>query len=185
MNRDYQKGKIYKITNDYNNDVYVGSTCDTLVKRFSHHKNSIYITAKNNRPLYKLMKEIGRKRFVIYLIEDFPCNNKYELERREGYWQKELNSVLNFEIAGRTKQEYREENKEKYEEYYKIYRSTNNDKIKEYKKEYYVNNKEEVIEKRKEEITCECGSTFRKCDISRHNKTKKHQDFIANIEVST
>ena len=35
---DYTKGKIYKITNDFNNDIYVGSTCDTLVKRFSNHK---------------------------------------------------------------------------------------------------------------------------------------------------
>ena len=35
---DFKKGKIYKITNDYNDDVYVGSTCDTLIKRFSYHK---------------------------------------------------------------------------------------------------------------------------------------------------
>ena len=33
--RDFSQGKIYKITNDYNDDIYVGSTCDTLVKRFS------------------------------------------------------------------------------------------------------------------------------------------------------
>jgi len=33
--RDFSQGKIYKITNDYNDAIYVGSTCDTLVKRFS------------------------------------------------------------------------------------------------------------------------------------------------------
>ena len=38
MSQDLGKGKIYKITNDYNDDVYVGSTCDTLIKRFSVHK---------------------------------------------------------------------------------------------------------------------------------------------------
>ncbi len=38
MKVDYSKSKIYKITNDFNNDIYVGSTCDTLVKRFSNHK---------------------------------------------------------------------------------------------------------------------------------------------------
>jgi len=38
MKVDYSKGKIYKITNDFNNDIYVGSSCDTLIKRFSYHK---------------------------------------------------------------------------------------------------------------------------------------------------
>ena len=33
--RDFSKGKIFEITNDHNDDVCVGSTCDTLVKRFS------------------------------------------------------------------------------------------------------------------------------------------------------
>ena len=41
MKVDYSNGKIYKITNDFNDDVYVVSTCDTLVKRFSHHKTCI------------------------------------------------------------------------------------------------------------------------------------------------
>ena len=36
---DYSKGKIYKITNDLNDDVYIGSTCDTLSRRFSNHKS--------------------------------------------------------------------------------------------------------------------------------------------------
>ncbi len=40
MSQDFSKGKIYKITNDYNDDVYVGSTCNTLVKLFSAHKNN-------------------------------------------------------------------------------------------------------------------------------------------------
>ena len=32
MSQDFGKGKIYKITNDYNDEVYVGSTCDTLLE---------------------------------------------------------------------------------------------------------------------------------------------------------
>ena len=38
MSQDFSKGKIYKITNDYNDEVYIRSTCDTLVRRFSVHK---------------------------------------------------------------------------------------------------------------------------------------------------
>ena len=39
MPSDFSKAKIYKINNDFNDDVYVGSTCNTLVKRFSTHKS--------------------------------------------------------------------------------------------------------------------------------------------------
>ena len=41
MNRDYSKGKIYKITNDFNTDIYVVSTCDLLSNLFSVHKSKI------------------------------------------------------------------------------------------------------------------------------------------------
>jgi hypothetical protein len=59
MPQDFSKAKIYKITNDFNDDVYVGSTCDTLVKRFSNHKSDALRDCKKNRPIYKLMNEIG------------------------------------------------------------------------------------------------------------------------------
>ncbi len=39
MKVDFSKGKIYKVTNDYNNDIYIGSTCDTLKSRFRKHKS--------------------------------------------------------------------------------------------------------------------------------------------------
>ncbi len=35
MSQDFTKANICKITNDYNDEVYVGSTCNTLVSRFS------------------------------------------------------------------------------------------------------------------------------------------------------
>ena len=44
---DYSKGIIYKITNDYNNDIYIGSTCDTLGRRYTYHK-SAFISNNNN-----------------------------------------------------------------------------------------------------------------------------------------
>ena len=50
MKVDYLKGKIYKNTNDYNNDIYVGSSSNTLVKRFSGHKTDITDDIKKNKP---------------------------------------------------------------------------------------------------------------------------------------
>ena len=97
---DFTKGKIYKITNDFNDDIYVGSTCNILTKRFSHHK--AIISTEQQRPLYKLMAEIGFERFRIELIENYPCKDKYELRQREGHYIREM-GTLNICIAGRTK----------------------------------------------------------------------------------
>ena len=43
MKEDYSQAKIYKITNDVNNDIWIGSTCDTLIKKFSVHKMRDFI----------------------------------------------------------------------------------------------------------------------------------------------
>ena len=126
MAQDFTKGKIYKITNDFNDDVYIGSTCDRLVKRFNSHKREARKENSKNRPLYKLINEVGFERFRIQLIEDFPCNDKYELRQREGHFIRQL-GTLNKKIEGRTVKEYYKDNKEK---------------IKETKKEYYDKNKE-------------------------------------------
>ena len=189
MSQDFSKAKIYKITNDYNNDVYVGSTCDTLVRRFINHKLSLNNKKNNNRPIYKLMNEIGFERFRIELIEDYPCQDKYQLRQREGHFIREI-GTLNKKIEGRTKQEYREDNKNKIQEYYnenkdilieknKEYRKANKEKIQEYKKEYYEANKEKVLEK----ITCDCGCIVIKQQLTRHKKTNKHINIMKTLEV--
>ena len=55
MKVDYSKGKIYKITNDYNNDIYIGATCDTLAKRYSHHKRDSQIERCQNMNIYNIL----------------------------------------------------------------------------------------------------------------------------------
>ncbi len=35
MKVDYSQAKVYKITNDFNDDVWIGTTCDTIVKKLS------------------------------------------------------------------------------------------------------------------------------------------------------
>ena len=126
MNRDYSKGKIYKISNDYNNDIYVGSTCDTLIKRFSAHKSKMY--SKPSYPLYKLMIEIGCERFRIDLIEEIPCKDIYELRQNEGKWIREI-GTLNKRIAGLSRKEsvklYNDKNKEYLKQYQKQWRIDN------------------------------------------------------------
>ena len=205
MSQDFSKAKIYKITNDFNDEVYVGSTCDTLVKRFSAHKCSIYNNTKNNRPIYKLMNEIGFERFRIELIEDFLGTDKYQMRQREGYWIKKI-GTLNMIIAGRTNKEYNDEHKEyrqeynemnkskisernkeytlknpeKWVEYKKKHYEINKEKIQEYKKEYYLKKKEELVLK----VVCECGCEIAKSFLTKHQKTKKHLDLLAKNQLA-
>jgi hypothetical protein len=117
---DYSKGIIYKITNDYNNDIYIGSTCDTLGRRYARHKTD-FINNSNNckaRKLYKLMDEIGFERFLIKKICDYPCENLFELKHGEGKYICEM-GTLNMRIAGRTQKEYQQTTE--YKKYHKQY----------------------------------------------------------------
>ena len=164
MSQDFSKGKIYKITNDYNDDVYVGSTCDTLVKRFSSHKRQINSPFKMNRPLYALMKEIGSDRFRIELIEDYLCEDKYQLRQREGYYIREF-GTLNKRIECRTQierydeekdiilekqKQYRKQHIEEYAERDKKYREGHKEECKINHKNYYLENCEKLKQKAKE-----------------------------------
>ena len=38
---DYHKGKIYKILNTIDNEIYVGSTCELLSQRMARHRCSM------------------------------------------------------------------------------------------------------------------------------------------------
>ena len=147
MSQDFKNGKIYKITNNINNEVYVGSTCDILRKRFNTHTRQITQESKRNRPFYKLMNELGPDVFRIDLIEDYPCDDKQALRQREGYWIRQI-GTLNEKIAGRTKKEYDNDNKEKIKEY----REKTKETTKEYMHQWYLHNKDKykTSEKKKE-----------------------------------
>ena len=99
---NFQNGKIYAIRSHQTNKVYIGSTTQTLAQRFGKHKHltndcsSIQILVFNDA--------------YIELLEEFPCVNKMQLNRREGELIR-LNNCVNKRIEGRTKVEYREEHK--------------------------------------------------------------------------
>ena len=200
---NFSNAKIYKITNDYNNDIYVGSTCDSLIKRFSAHKSLSLHNTNLERPLYKLINEIGFERFRIDLIEDFPCEDKYQLRQREGYHIRAI-GTLNILIAGRVQKEYVKENRdkilahhrEKYQENreqelerqkeyrkqifqkLKDYYSKNKEVLQQYKMEHYDKNKDKILTQAAQKIECECGCMIRKDGLTEHKKSKKHLEAI-------
>lgn len=123
----YQRGKIYSIrcrTDD--TLVYIGSTIDELRKRWNRHKQTS-IKTDRQRNLFDVVDDNGGfENWYIELVENYPCNDKNELNRREGELIRQF-GTLNKVIAGRTREEYREDNKEH---------------LKQKKREWDLNNKE-------------------------------------------
>ena len=113
----YQHGKIYQITSQQTDGVYIGSTCKTLLQRFAGHGKHFKYYMKGT---YHYVASFDILRFddaEIHLIESYPCESKQALEIRETYWMQQFSSVIvNRQIAstGLTKQEY---NKQYLKEY--------------------------------------------------------------------
>ena len=139
----YNNGKIYKIWNIVNDNIYVGSTCSLLCKRMAKHRDALTVEKLQNRNLYKLMTALGKDKFHIELIEDYPCNNKEQLRKREGHFIREM-GTLNMAIEDRTREEYKTANKDKIKEYMVKYREDKKDQILEKTKEYRENNKDKI-----------------------------------------
>jgi len=156
---DYQEGKIYKIVNDVDDEIYMGSTCNTLAKRWGEHKS--HMNQKPDRKIYQKMVELGSEHFRIILVENYACNSKIELIAREEYWRKELNATLNMICCGTglTRKEYTKQRSKQYPHIAKkrIYE-------RKYKKQYL-----------KKKIMCDfCKCTFSRGEKYRHRKTAKH-----------
>ena len=49
---DYQNGKIYKITNDFNDTIFIGCTATSLINKWTSEKSKIN-TAFNHNPFIK------------------------------------------------------------------------------------------------------------------------------------
>lgn len=140
----YAKGKIYRLVNSVDGEEYVGSTCDTLPKRKCKHKDNA--KKKPTRRIYEHLNAIGWDNVDIVLIEEYPCNNKMELERRERHFIEVLKPTLNKSIPTRTMKEYYTDNVDKIREYCQ----QNKDKIKERQRKYYQQNKDKINEKHRE-----------------------------------
>ena len=87
--------KIYKIINEINDEIYIGSTKQTLSARMSGHRRKSKNEKCKNRVLYQLAETHGWNRFKIILIEEFECKNNEERFRKEQHYIDELKPVLN------------------------------------------------------------------------------------------
>ena len=154
---DYALSKIYKLTHPDTDEIYIGSTCQKyLSSRLQQHKRDFKRYKKGKDTFVTSFKilELGVDEVQIELIECYPCSCKEELHKKEGEYIKK-NKCVNRCVAGRTKKEYREDNREKKKEYGKQWREKNKEKI-------------------TKQVTCDCGAIVRRDNLSRHKKSKNH-----------
>jgi group I intron endonuclease len=143
----YANGKIYRLVNNVDDEFYVGSTCGKLSKRKNEHKS--LTKSKPHIKIYQHLNNIGWENVSIVLIEEYPCENKMELLRRERHWVDELNPSLNKQVPTRTQQQYRDDNK---------------DRIRQRDASYYEKNRTRIIES---------TTKYRAENIQQINETKK------------
>lgn len=190
---DYSNTQIYKwVCNDPNiNSCYVGHTTNWVKRKASHKERcNDEKSKKYHLQIYQIMRMNGGiENWNMILIEDYPCDNKREAEKREQYWKDELKPDMNtlnafvdissyhqqLKLHPNHNKERYEKNKEKIKERVKEYAIDHKQQKKEYDKKYREENKEQLEQK----YYCECcKSEVLKRHLKRHEHTRKHLDNV-------
>ena len=137
------------------------------------------------------------------LIQTEKLSNSLEARKREREHMEELKPTLNILSAYRSEQDLKQykqrwarENEEHVKEYKQNWNMENKDRISECRKEqyrtdkrdevlarskkYYHDNIEERRQTRNRLCSCICGDTYTYANKKRHERTKKHQEYLNN-----
>jgi hypothetical protein len=149
---------VYKITNGDESIIYVGSTTKTLQARWSGHKCEFkgWIDGKRLKicSIYNHFQEHGIDSFEIHLVSEHEIEDQRQLLEFEQLVIDTTNCV-NQQRAYRTDQQRREG--------LRTYNRINEEKIK---------------ARSAERVDCGCGSSHRRGDKSKHQRTQKHQRWL-------
>ena len=148
---DYSHSKIYKLVDNTNGNIYIGSTTQSLSRRLAGHTANYRQFLDNKQGKTTSFDILKNGDYVIILLEEVNCQSKEQLlaiERRHiestccvnkqhptrskaEYYQD------NKEIIKVKTKEYAEEHKDKISEYQVLYRQTNKAKNRAYQREYH------------------------------------------------
>lgn len=149
---------MYKITvGDY---TYIGSTKD-----FRQRKNSHKFDCNTKElKVYEMIRQAGGwDKCEMIPIEEYECEGQIQARIREEYWRREYKANLNTLRAYITEEERIEQKKEC---------------NKKWRKQNYKENKETINIEQNEIYICECGIQNTIRNKARHEKTKKHLDYL-------
>ena len=146
----HEVGRIYAIRSSQTDDIYIGSTFNTLEHRLSKHKfHYFYFSEKNSKYKCCSFEILKYPDCYIELIEEHYNLNTKQLRKIEGEHQRKTKCV-NKVIAGRTH------------------------------KEWLKDNDEAVKKQKNKKFNCECGGKYTACHRARHLKSPLHQNYINN-----
>jgi len=173
--RDYSKGKIYRLICDTTDKQYVGSTVMSLSQRLGVHRSAFkrFMEGKTTKSL-TAFNIIHENNFKMVLIEDYPCQNINELERRERHF------IETMKCVNKNKPAPTKEEKTKYQHSYnEMYRKDPEHEaiMIEYQKKYRHENRE----KARADTKCACGGHFQHKNKTSHFKSIRHTRWASTI----
>jgi hypothetical protein len=154
-------GRIYRIIHTESDLCYIGSTTRELRHRWQSHKTHYqqWVSGDNNvkTTIHPYFEMYGIEKFKILLIKEYDVSDSKHLKAYEQLWMNKFKKtcVNKFNIIW---------TKKMYEKY-----------------RYQTSNRQA----QRQPYTCSCGGTLSKKGKSRHERTKKHQNWLAtkNIDV--
>ena len=171
---------VYKIGFEDCDEFYVGSSID-LHKRKHKHKSDYYRehSKEYNKKLYLFIRENYDWESVIFEVLEHHdiVLDTIELRKREQHFIDELKPTLNKSRAYNTEEQKKQYDYDRMKVNNPKYYQENKEAIKSKSKIYYQENKEKINKK----CDCECGSKYAHRNKAEHFKTKKHQDYLANL----
>ena len=175
MENYYQLGRVYKIINRFDNQIYIGSTFNSLKQRWNIHKYDYkkWLNDIRRKKCYcssfDLFNKYGIENFKICLIKEYICvrTSIYDLKHlhsKEQLWinkTKNINSICSFNPLKYNKIWIRKYDKRYDKNTTKIYRIKNRNKF-------------------RKSIICNCGGKYKYHSKLKHFKTNKHLNWIKN-----
>ena len=138
---------------------YVGHTTNFIKRKANHKSDCTNVNSKKyNLYVYQFIRENGDwKNWDMIEIERRACRDHLEACKFEREHIERLGARLNATRPHVSR-----------EEHLALMR------------EYYQTNLEEITHKKCEKIQCGCGGRTTQCHIARHNKSKKHQQWLVS-----
>ena len=190
---NYANGKIYKLIDNTNDNVYIGSTTKQfLSSRLAEHVNKYKQYLNGMSHFITSFKIIENGDFDIILLENCEnCESKNDLHKRERFYIESIHCV-NKNIPLRTQKEYYTENIDKFKQLRKQYNIDNHERLSEsnkiHCKKYYSENNEQLKQNMKQyyydhiEQHKENMKQYR-LDNSEKLKQSKKQYYFDNKEI--
>ena len=147
---NYKNGKIYKLIDNTNGNIYIGSTTQPLSRRLDGHRAHYkdYLNGDDTRRTCISFKIIKNNDYKIILICNYPCNNIEELHKIEQKYIDEYDCInqqrayLSKEQRKKDMKQYRIDNIDKMKKNDKKRYELNKDKIKKQAMDYHWKHKE-------------------------------------------